>query len=663
MAMQPVASHDHESRSEIDLKKAGLHRYWEDDSSISLCMAWRIGGGAPVAWRRGEPAPPEMVAHIKAGGMVIAHNSAFDRHAWNKEFPDCPLPIEQCDCTMARAAAMALPQGLDQLGQALKSPIQKDREGSRLMMRLCKPIGRDESGGPLFDEDLGKHERNVEYCINDVLTEQSIDKIVPLLSKRERHIWILDQKINDRGVAVDVKLVERAFAAVQVAALRAHKRMRDLTQGHVHKTSEVAKLIAWLNRRGIPCESVAKGEADELLLRAGLMNDPVAAEAISLRREAAKASTAKYQAILNSVCKDGRVRGSLRYHGASTGRWAGSGMQPQNFPRVRDQQSVIETLQILRDAPSGDEACDAIRLFIGEPMMALSQCLRAMLIAKPGHRLMGGDYANIEGRVNAWLAGEHWKVSAFADFDNGVGDDLYSLAYSRAFHVPVDLVTGDQRQIGKVMELSMGFQGGWRAFEKMGANYGISVGEERGEQLKKAWRDAHPAITQSWWELQDAAIEAVERPGLSIPALDGRVQYKSAHGMLWCQLPSLRCLVYAAPRIKWSEATEERSSRRQVIFDGVDSVTKQWGPKALYGGLQCENIVQAVARDILAEGMLRLEEAGYPLVLTVHDENIAEVENGVGDTGQFAALMEHLPSWAAGLPVAVKAWEDERYVK
>ena len=652
MTVQPVASIDMETRSHCDLKKAGLHRYFEDASTEILCMAWRIGDGPVSVWRKGF-APLALTDHISNGGMVIAHNNAFDRHAWAKAF-NVPLPIGQCDCTMARGAAMALPQGLDQLGVALNAPIKKDRDGHRLMMRMCRPP---------FIDDEDKLVALANYCKQDVEAERAIDKLIPLLSKSERRIWILDQKINDRGVQVDVQLVERAYDAVQVAAERAHKRMRELTQGHVKKTSEVAKLVAWLNSRGIPCESVAKGEAEELVLRADLLDDCVAAEAIYLRREAAKASTAKYQAILNSVCADGRVRGSLRYHGASTGRWAGSGMQPQNFPRVKDRQAVIETLGILQGEPVSGEACDAIKLFVGEPMAMLSQCLRAMIVARPGCRLIGGDYANIEGRVNAWLAGEQWKVDAFAAYDRGVGDDLYSLAYSRAFGCAITQVSPDQRQIGKVMELSMGFQGGWRAFEKMGVNYGISVGEERGEQLKHAWRDANPAITQSWWELQDAAIEAVEHPGLSIPALGDRVHYKVAHGMLWCQLPSDRCLVYAAPRIEWSEATDDRSSRPQVVFDGVDSLTKRWGPKALYGGLQCENIVQAVARDILAEGMLRLEAAGYPLVLTIHDENIAELEIGKGSTDQFAAIMEQLPSWAAGLPVAVKAWEDERYVK
>ena len=654
MTVQPVASLDFETRSNVDLKKAGLHRYFEDESTEILCMAWRIGDGPVSVWRPGEPDHWQLFEHVRSGGLVIAHNNAFDRAAWNKTFPWQPLAPEQCDCTMARGAAMALPQGLDQLGQALKAPIKKDRDGHRLMMRMCRPP---------FINDEDKLAALANYCKQDVEAERAIDKLVPLLSHSERRLWLLDQKINDRGVAVDIKLVERAYEAVQVAAERGHKEMARLTQGHVRKTSEVARIVAWLNSRGIACKSVAKGDTHELILRAGLFDDRVAAQVINLRRAAAKASTAKYQAILNSVCRDGRVRGSLRYHGASTGRWAGAGMQPQNFPQALDSLKVAETLEVLRGTPNGEEACNVIRLFVGEPLEMLSQCLRAMLVAKPGHRLIGGDYANIEGRVNAWLADEYWKVEAYANFDEGQGEDLYKLAYAKAFGVPVGQVNSHQRQIGKVMELSMGFQGGWRAFEKMGAKFDLSVGEERGEKLKHAWRDAHPAITSAWWELQDAAIEAVDRPGLSIPAYGGKVTYKAAHGMLWCLLPSGRTLNYAAPRVKWSEATKERQPRRQVVFNGVDSLTKKWGPKNLYGGLQCENIVQATARDLLAAGMLRLEAAGYPLVLTVHDENIAEVPNGVGDADQFAAIMEHLPAWAVGLPVAVKAWEDERYVK
>lgn len=692
-----VASFDTETRSAIDLKKAGLHRYFEDDTTSVLCLCWRLGDNRVERWDTrlsdNKGPPLALVEHIRAGGTIIAHNNGFDRHAWNDKLaPLYNLPlisIDQCDCTMARGAAMALPQSLDELGKALRAPIRKDLEGHRLMMRLSRPIGWTDEGEPLFDEDPVKHERNVDYCEADVASERAIDKIVPQLTPTERAVWRLDQKINDRGVAVDVLLTGRALDTVEIAKKRADKTMRELTQGHVHKVTEVKKIVDWLNGRGVVCESIAKGEVEEIILRTKLVDDPIAQEAIELRRAAAKSSTAKYQAILNAVCGDGRVRGSLRYHGASTGRWAGSGMQPQNFPRVLDADAVTETLNILQSIADPVEACNAIGLFVGEPMSALSRCLRAMLVAAPGRRLLGADYSNIEGRVNAWLAGEEWKVQAFRDFDAGIGEDLYVLSYAAAFGIDPTDVTKALRQIGKVMELSMGYQGGWRAFEKMGANYGVSVGQERAEELKKAWREAHPSIQQSWWDLQSAAIDAVMHPGIAVPCLSGRIRYKVAHGFLWCLLPSGRTLSYASPRIIWVVRDEKFvvkdssytkndmeevvleaelkgkywSVRPQVEFMGVDSTTKKWGKHQLYGGLQCENVVQAISRDILVDAMLRVEEAGYPIVLTVHDEIIAEVPDGFGSKEEFETLMAQVPAWAKGLPVAVAGWEDVRYVK
>ena len=660
-----VASLDWETRSTVDLKKSGLHRYAEDASTQVLCLGWRIGAGAVQSWVPGDPDPQPLLEHVKAGGTVIAHNNAFDRNIWNQKAPaHWPrITVAQCDCTMARAAAMVLPQSLFMLGQVLKAPISKDVQGHRLMMTMCKPRGYDDAGQPIYRDHPDALFKLVEYCKIDVETERLLSSKLPQLSVPEHRLWLLDQTINDRGVAVDATLARTALDVVAVAKLRADKRMQALTQGHVHKVTEVAKLIAWLGGRGIVCESIAKGEVDEIILQTDIFDDAVAREALELRRAAAKSSTAKFQAILNSVCADGRVRGSLRYHGASTGRWAGSGMQPQNFPRIDDSAMVKATLELLAEPYSAPEKCDLIQLFVGEPMTRLSKVLRSCIVAAPGKVLIGGDYANIEGRVNAWLAGEEWKVEAFKQFDAGVGDDLYSLAYSRSFHVPVASVGRPMRQMGKVMELSMGYQGGWRAFEKMGANYGVTVGQERAEQLKVAWRIAHPVITASWWALQDAAIEAVRHPGVTIPVYAGRVQYKVASKFLWCRLPSGRAIVYASPRLVWTEATEDRPSRPQVEFDAVDGITKQWGPHRLYGGLQCENIVQAVARDVLVEGMFRLEQAGYPIVLTIHDENIAEVPRGFGSPDEFAALMAVVPRWAKGLPVAVTAWTDTRYVK
>ena len=282
--------------------------------------------------------------------------------------------------------------------------------------------------------------------------------------------------------------------------------------------------------------------------------------------------------------------------------------------------------------------------------------------------------------MNAWLAGEDWKVQAFADFDAGIGVDLYVLAYAKAFGVEPESVDKFLRQQGKVMELALGYQGGVRAFQKMAAGYGMVVSDERADELKVAWREAHPAIVKSWYALQDAAINAVRNPGMKVPCLDGKIIYMVKNNILWCRLPSGRPLAYVAPRIEQGQCRECHGLGRideeecaacwgrgevkaRVCFYGQNSATKKWQKNSLYGGLQCENVVQAIARDILAEGMFRLEDAGYPLVLTVHDENICEVPEGFGSPEELAELMSIVPAWAEGLPVAVSAWKDRRYVK
>ena len=680
-----IASIDFETRSAVDLRASGLYKYMESPTSKALCLAWRIGDGAVQGWWPGQPDPRSLLDHVAAGGRVIAHNNAFDRMCWNTLAPaHWPrLAIEQSDCTMARAAVMTLPQSLEQAGAVVGAMIQKDKEGSAVMKRLCAPIHVGECahcGGVgidcphcidgteyTFEEDAALHARNLSYCKQDVASEREIDRRLPQLSVGERAVWVLDQRINSRGVAIDAPLVQKAFAAVMLAVGRADERMEQVTGGAVTRATQTARLLDWLDKRGIKADSLNKAAHAELLVWSDLNEDPAAREAIELRREAGKSSTAKYTALLNQACTDGRVRGSLRYHGASTGRWAGAGIQPQNFPRAGNIEQVKAALDILRGARSAEAAVDGIQLEVGQPLAILSRCLRAMLIAGPGTTFMGGDYSNIEGRVNAWLAGEDWKTTAFREFDVGVGADLYVRAYAAAFGIDESAVDDHQRQIGKVMELSMGYQGGWRAFDKMGANYGVSVGKERGEQLKKAWRSAHPNIEASWYELQDAALEAVRYKGVSVPALGGKVTYRVASGALWCLLPSGRPLCYVSPRIAEGMAPNdetgemEPTGRPQVAFMGTDSVTKKWSMQRLYGGLQCENIVQATARDILVHGMHLLEKGGYPTVLTVHDENLNEVLLGHGSLGDYTARMLNKADWYSDLPVAVKTWEGPRY--
>lgn len=669
---------DWETRSCADLKKTGADRYARDLSTEIVCASFRFDELPVRRWRPGEPFPGDVLAHVWRMGKVVAHNAMFERVVWNHVLPryikNAPVmqPEQQID-TMARAYALALPPSLDGVGQALGLATQKDRDGHRLMMKLCKPRSVD----PLaWWEDPADIARLQAYCDQDVEVETLVDKTLPPLSPSEQRLWVLDQTINDRGVQIDIPMVTRALSVVEVAMKQADRKMWEITDGAVKRITETGKLVAWLNSRGIECESVAKGETDELVAAATLYDDQVALGAVELRKSA-KSSTAKFKAMLSAAAEDFRVRGSLQYHGAATGRWAGRLIQPQNFPRVdaeRDLWRVEAALALLDSELAPQDVAESLRLYTNsEPMDVLSKCLRAMIIAAPGKDLIGGDFAQIENRIAAWIAGEEWKLNAFRAYDTILGHDssgkeirkgpdLYVMAYSEAFGVPPEAVDKTMRAGGKVQELACQFGGAENAVLKMAHNLGMPLSEDRAKQLKVGFRDANPNIVQSWWDLGDAAIEAVRAPGMAVPCLRGRIQYVVSNGFLFCRLPSLRVIAYAAPRLVAVEDKFGRT-RYQVEFDGVDSLTKRWCAQRLYGGLQFENIVQAAARDVMVSAMFRSEAANYPLVCTIHDEILSEIPEGFGSLEEFTKMMSETVSWAPDMPVAVSTWRDRKYVK
>lgn len=703
----------------------GVHRYAQDPDTKVWGFCWRVGDSGPVhEWRPGFPDPLELLAHIAAGGIVVAHNAAFERIIWNwvlrvRYCPHWPeLSVQQQQCTIARGSAMGLPGSLDKLGEVLGIPNLKS--DSSAMLKMSKPRARRADGTYTWWHEDPAHAHlyteNMDYCAQDVRAETDIDNRVPLLTPSEQACWQFDQIINDRGFMIDTKMATRAVELVDIAKKRADQEMRRLTRGQVRKCTEVQKIVAWLQGRGIMCTSMRKGDVDDLVFQTELINDPDAEAVIRLRRAASKTSTAKYAKMLKMVCSDSRLRGQLRWHGARTGRWAGAGVQPQNFPRFDHENSievaVVERLiELLYSDASISDVHEVMYAVHGDVLGWLSKGLRSAIIAPEGKKLCGGDFSNIEGRGNAWVAGEDWKLQAFRDYDNGTGPDLYKLAYARSFGAQVQDVTKAQRQIGKVQELALGYQGGVGAFITMGANYNVSPydiakvvekvapasqWDEVAARYKSAtdkcdlqerewtalkivvinWRAAHPNIVQSWWDYQDAAIQAVDCPGQIVWVGEGRipVRYMSDKNYLYCCLPSGRVLAYAQPFVKTEKVTrvnkngeEYETVQRQVNFYGVDSETKQWKRQYLYGGLQCENIVQALARDIMVPAMFRVEEYGYPVILTVHDEIVSEPDEWHGNADEFSALMSVLPEWATWqgrtLPLAAAAWEDKRYVK
>lgn len=763
--MKPRVHVDVETRSACDLKSAGVYRYaqhsttglwglryrfeaviqgvlhWHPESDCYWTeMEFDIGDGLVSdvteyeyhraeyirrqniihEWRPGMPPPQDLLDHIAAGSIVVAHNAAFERTIWNwiivhRDNPSWPqMTIQNMDCTMARAAAISYPQGLDDLAKALHKDVTKDKAGYSLMMKMAKPRKVNADGTITWWDEPENVDRLMAYCGQDVIVEEAVDKDLPPLSAEERAVWELDQTVNERGILFDEAAVDKVETLVAFAKKQNDKHVRDITDRAVRKCNNDGDIKKWLTERGYHAPSIAKDNIKDV--RQQCKDDALALEVLDLRSEAWKTSTAKYTAYNRSKCSDGRCRGTLNYQGAGPGRWAGRLIQPHNMPRVDPDDELLQVQvahvgHIMRDRSlTVPEQWEHFAVAFGRTniLKKLSQAIRSMLMAADGYKFVSGDFSNIEGRVNSWMAGDKGKLDAFRAYDNGTGHDLYKLAYARAFGVNVETIgKGRERQIGKVMELALGFQGGVNAFVGMGANYGLVAGDlvqpildavtdlqwdttcaryeharDKGEFteqewsaltiIKDNWRKANPAVVQSWYDYQDAAVAAVSEPGTVFRAGSTPVQYYSDQRILWAVLPSGRMIAYAEPHIKTSTRTVRKQDgttynkiQHTVHFSGRDGKTGRWGDQSLYGGLQCENVVQGAARDAMVAAMFALEAAGYPMVLHVHDEIVTEVLETRTDLNaiEFARIMSDLPAWADGLPVSVGAWEDKRYVK
>lgn len=666
----PECHIDLETRSRCSLKTAGTARYAEDSSTEVLCFAYAIGDGDVKLWSKGEPFPREVREHAEAGGAFVAHNAAFDSTILAEmhrrdpaTWPD--IKPEQWRCTMIRARALALPGSLEQGGAILGLATQKDKAGHRLMMKLCKPNKKGVfPGTPEEFAALGA------YCRTDVATERGFHHALPPLPEREQELYALDMVINRRGVPIDVDGVQRVAALTETVGRRLSLKVSEITGGRVGSVSEVAAMLDFLEGEGVALEKLSKDHVARALK--GAIDSDVARQVLQIRKLAAKASTAKLKKMLACVMADGRIRGVHAFLGADTWRWAGRMIQTQNLPRPEegfDWRHVIEWTK----EPNGAELLED---WYGSALDPISWSLRSLIKAPKGRKFIACDYSNIEGRVLAWCAGEEWKLQAFREYDAGKGPDLYKLAYSKSFGVPVDQIAYDQRQIGKVQELALGYQGGLGAFTSMAANYGITVigddgprpddagqvlTESQVDSIKQGWRDAHPKVVDFWYALERAAINATERHGKIFEV--GPVAFRRSGDFLFCRLPSGRKLAYPFPHIeKFVNRWGREQSKIQTY--GIDSKrNRKWGIRYPYGGLFCENIVQAIARDILAEAMPRLEREQYEIVMHVHDEAVCEVPAGFGSWKEMAEIMCELPAWAHGMPITAGGWQGERYRK
>lgn len=700
---------DFETRSLIDLRETGVYPYAQHESTAIWCMAFAFGDedvdlmafadaeDRPEYWET-HPQLQRIYDHVASGGEVWAWNAQFERIVWNwvlTERMGWPaLRRDQTWDTAAEAAALALPRALGQAAAVLNVEAQKDDDGRRLMLQMAKPRKKKPLTWWNVEE---KMERLYDYCRQDVRTERAVEKMTRPLSDFERRVYLLDQKANDRGVMIDVPLVIAAKEMAGTALDEADEELRTLTDGEVSGVTKVADMIRWVRAQGVEIDNLRKDTVRDLLDNPEI-EGPVR-QVLQLRQDAGKTSVAKLDAMLRAICHDDRARGLLLYHGASTGRWAGKLVQPQNFPRPElDAEAYIQRVMEL-----AYEMMD-------EPIMkVISSMLRSMLRAAPGRCFMAGDYSQIEARVLAWIAGQEDLVELFRS-----GGKIYETMAAFIFKLAVEEIAKDsfERQIGKNSVLGAGFQMGADRFaEQVWEQTGIVL--DRGSRVARCthceyvhsdipiggkktdwgfapccpkmtletlkvnrpdlaaqaidgYRTLYHKIPQFWKDIERAAIRAVQDPGsVHTCGVGGTIRYTMRNDILWCILPSGRTLAYFKPRLAMRRLPEpyQDIEKLSLSFVGVDGYTRKWRRQHTYGGHLTENVVQAMARDLMAGAMLRLEDAGYPVILTVHDEVLTEPKLGHGSVEQFEEIMTTLPGWAEGLPVAAEGWKGERYRK
>lgn len=649
---------DFETRSPVDLRKTSAWVYAENPATSILCIAWKKDNDPARVLTRFDRMPSQLMSAIVDEECLFeAHNAEFERAIWHHilhkrhGWPD--VPIRRWRCSAAKAAAFALPRSLGDAGDALALDIQKDKEGHALMLKMCKPRAprkKEREQDPCWAsrlfwwEDGTDLERLYEYCKQDVESEAALSDRLRPLSEYEQTVWELDQTINTRGVCIDTGTVRAAIGLISTYSDALLTEMQELTHGLVDSPKQVAKTIDWLATRGCISPDLKKDTVSQLLSQKGLQPD--VRRVLEIRQSLSKASTAKYEAMLNRVNTDGRARGLFMYHGASTGRWAGKGIQPHNLPRgsFHDTDLAIDLIQ--------KKDIQNLEFYYGDPMDVLSTCLRPMISAAPGHDLLCADFSAIEGRVLAWIAGEQHIIQDYTE-----GKDPYKAAAARILNKPYDDVTKEERQMpGKVAELACGYQGGPAAARRFGAT---GTDEEIRDTIIDPWRDNRSCTVAFWNSIEYAAKKAVST-GRVMSYQD--VKFGVHEGFLHCKLPSGRLLSYYDPRLETVRAPWGRIVHK-LTFMGMNAVTHNWERQTTYGGKLTENIVQAIARDILAEAMLTVEAHGYPIVMHIHDEIVAEVHKQEGDLEEFCNLMAVSPPWLSGCPIKADGWRGERYRK
>ena len=638
---------DLESFSDIDLIKCGVYAYADSPAFEILLFAYSFDGGETqiIDLAQGEKFPAEVEEAIFDVSVTkTAYNANFERTCLSKYFGRY-IPPESWHCSAVQAAMLALPRSLEDVGRVLGLDEQKMKEGKELIRYFCVPCKPTKANGGRI-RNLPRHapekwELFKTYCKRDVDVEKSIRRKLHNfpIPESEMELYRLDQRINDRGVLVDMGLVRNAVSCEHLHKEVVTKRAYELTG--LENPNSVAQLKGWLGDMGMEAESLSKKAVAEMIAE----TDGEVEELLRLRLLMAKTSVKKYEAMERSVCSDGRVHGMLMFCGANrTARWSGKIVQIQNLPK-----NYLPDLELARDLVKQGRFEDIELLYDSTPNV-LSELIRTAFIPKPGCRFVVADFSAIEARVLAWLSGEQWRLDVFTSHGK-----IYEASASSMFHVPMEEITKTSplRQKGKLAELGLGFGGAAGALISMGA-LDMGLTEEELPPLVAAWRKANPHITQFWWDVDAAAIKAVrEKQKTKV----GKIIFEYKSGILFITLPSGRKLSYVKPRM-----AVNKFGRDGLTYEGI-SENKKWSRIETYGPKLVENIVQGTARDLLAEAMLRVEEKGYPIVMHCHDEIIAEMPEGTGSVDEMCEVMAVQPEWAEGLPLRADGYQCSFYQK
>lgn len=653
---------DFETRSEVDLKKTGAWVYSQHPSTEILCLAVKFGRSA-VGLVTGKQLldgrilrpthySPLYSMIVETEELFEAHNAFFEKAIWRNIMVKCfgwpDIPDHRWRCSASVAAYHALPRGLQAVGSALGLDTVKDMDGKRTMLQLSKP--KPKTGGFMEEADhADKFQTLYDYCKADVDAEYALSVRLGQLPPRELEIWQLDQKINTRGVYVDGEAVDSALKILGQYVGKLEAEAAEIGEGFFETVNQRAKVMEWCQSQG---EAVTAYDKAYLADNMGGIKNPKVKRILEIRQALGKTSTAKYEAMRNSSAADGRIRDVLMYHGALTGRWSGKLVQFQNLPRgnIKDMATAIKLIK--------QGSAKRIEMLHGNVMNFMSAAIRGMVCAPEGKLLVVSDFAAIEARVLGWLAGSEKMLNQFRN-----GEDLYKDMASKIYHVPVTEVTSEQRQLGKAAILGAGYGMGPDKFFATCLSWGIQVHEGLAKTAIHTYRTAYGHVPQCWHDQEKAAHAAV-RTRQKI--FCGRVTWFVEGGFLKCQLPSGRCLHYYAP--KFEQRNSDWGNGWELTYLG-EKMGKAYRI-GTYGGKLVENIVQAIARDLMAEAMLRVEAAGFEVVLSIHDELVAEFKHDnqtslkLNDVlKQFESLMAETPDWAVGCPVEATGWIGKHYKK